>query len=154
MEVVELVVGPVDAGAARAWTGHMLRNLAVVREVPERLPFRLPDDVTDEFVRLLEGWYAGAEGRAVFEARESLDLDRLRSLVRYWANLDSLTDAQIAELGVTWSDERARPFFDALAAGVADALARSGAPDPFAELLADPDRVPGDPSGGGSGTRG
>jgi hypothetical protein len=148
-EQVILVVGPVDGRAARAWTGHMLRNLDVIRAAPERLPFRLPADVTTEFVRLLERWYLAADGRDVFEAREEIEDERLRSLVRYWANLDSLTDQQVADLGVTWSPEHARPFFDALAAGVAEALAGLGDPDPFAEHLADRDRVTG---AGGAGT--
>lgn len=152
MATVLLQVGPVDAVAARAWTGHMLRNLDVVRAVPDRLPFRLPPDVTAEFVRLLDRWHHDAHGTDVFEAREELDVERLRSLVRYWANLDSLTDEQIADLGVTWSPEHARPFFEALAAGVAEALARTGDPDPFAELLVDPGRVPG--AGGTETARG
>lgn len=147
-----LVVGPVDAAAARAWTGHMLRNLEVIRAAPERLPFRLPADVTAEFVRLLEKWYLDADGRHVVEIREELEEERLRSLVRYWANLDSLSDAQVAALGVTWSPEHARPFFEALAQGVAAALATAGDPDPFAELLADRDRVTG--AGGTETARG
>lgn len=147
-----LVVGPVDADAARAWTGHMLRNLEVVAEARDRLPFRLPEEVSDDFVGLLQGWLDLAQGRDVFEWEARFDPERLRSLVRYWANLDALTDDQVAALGVSWSPPHARPFFDALARAVAEAFERAGDPDPFAELLADVERVPGDPGPGGGRT--
>jgi hypothetical protein len=149
---VLLVVGPVDADAARAWTGHMLHNLEVVAEARERLPFRLPEEVSDDFVGLLRGWLDLAQGCDVFEWEARFDPERLRSLVRYWANLDALTDDQVAALGVTWSPPHARPFFEARARAVAEAFDRAGGPDPFAELLADPARVPGDPSAKGGRT--
>ena len=152
---VLLRIGPVDATAARVWTAHMLGSLDVVARSSDRLPFRLPPEVTADFRRLLREWNGIATGREVFEWQGQFDLDRLRSLVRYWANLDALTDDQMAGLGVTWSPPHARPFFDALATAVATTLAETGDTDPFADLLADKGRVPGEPLARGTdGTRG
>jgi hypothetical protein len=131
---VRITIGPVDAGAARLWSHHLLANLTIVKDQVERLPFRLPADVIDDFAALLSTWVLHAEGD-VFLWSDDLDEDRVRNLVRYWANLDSLGDEVVVALGLTWAPAEARPFFDALARGVADGLASTGTSDPFAELL-------------------
>jgi hypothetical protein len=123
----------------------MILNLRAIRPQRDRMPFRLPDEVADAIETLLVRWHDRAHRCGdVFEAVEEIDEDELRLLVRYWANLDSLTDAQVAALGVDWSSAEERPFFEALAHGVARALAdadaageAAGAGDPFAELLVD-----------------
>ena len=139
---VRVEIGPVDAKAARGWTAQMASNLRAIRPQRARLPFRLPDEVADAIEGFLDAWHAHALGCGpVFHVVEVIEEDELRQLVRYWANLDSLTDEQVAALGVDWSSAEARPFFDALAVGVAQALsgvdAAGGGPgrDAFAELL-------------------
>jgi hypothetical protein len=136
---VRIVIGPVSAAAARGWTAHMVANLRAIRPRRDRMPFRLPDEVADAIEALLVGWHDHALVCGdVFEAVEEIDDDEVRLLVRYWANLDSLTDEQVAALGVDWSSPANRPFFEALANGVARALAgdgESGGSDAFAELL-------------------
>jgi hypothetical protein len=57
---------------------------------------------------------------------------RLEHLVRYWANLDVLTDELVDRLGLAWAPLETRPFFDALVAGVGAALRG----DPYVRLLA------------------
>lgn len=133
--VIRVDIGPVDAGAAQTWTSHLLANLAVVRARAGTLPFRLPDEVADEFERLLLEWHALAVRTTTFHWTSDLPPDHVRALVRYWANLDSLSDDVVRALGVDWAPPSARPFFEALAAGVADALAAAGPEDRFAELL-------------------
>lgn len=132
-----IVVGPVDAASARAWTGHLLAALEVVRAERHLLPFRLPDEVAHDFERFLRTWADIARDADVFFWEADLDPDQVRSLVRYWANLDSLGDDWVDGVGLAWSPMAARPFFDALTSGVADALSREGEPDPFADLLVD-----------------
>ena len=129
-----IAIGPVDADAARRWTRHLLGNLTIVRTRLELLPFGLPGEVIEDFAGLLSTWSHHAEGE-VFFWRDDLDVDRVRNLVRYWANLDSLSDERVAALGLTWAPAAARPFFDALTRAVAEAFAATGDPDPFAELL-------------------
>ena len=53
---MRVVIGPVDAGAAREWTEHMLANLEVVRSRRSLLAFALPDEVLDQFRQLLGEW--------------------------------------------------------------------------------------------------
>jgi hypothetical protein len=141
---VRIEIGPVAATAAHGWTAHMVENLRAIRPQRDRMPFRVPDEVAEAIETLLVRWRdQAADGGDVFHVIEVMDEDEVRSLVRYWANLDSLTDQQVAALGVDWSTPEERPFFDALVAGVARALgdadAAAGAPvrDAFAGLLVD-----------------
>jgi hypothetical protein len=114
----------------------MVENLRTLRPQRDRMPFRLPDEVSLAIEDHLLRWQAvAAKGSEVFHVVEEVDDDELRLLVRYWANLDSLTDEQVRTLGVDWSSADHRPFFDALVQGVARALADAG--DGFAGLLSD-----------------
>jgi hypothetical protein len=139
---VRIEIGPVVASAALGWTAHMVENLRAIRPQRHRMPFRLPDEVVDAIEALLLRWHDHARtSTGDFHVVEVMDEAEVRLLVRYWANLDSLTDEQVAALGVDWSSSEARPFFDALAVGVARGLAEAGddasgeGPDAFAELL-------------------
>jgi hypothetical protein len=133
---VQVEIGPVAAAAARDWTAHMGANLRALRPLRHRLPFRLPDEVIDAIAGHLDRWHRHALACGeVFHVVDEIDEAEVRTLVRYWANLDSLSDEQVASLGVDWSSAAARPFFDALAHGVATALAGGPGPDAFAELL-------------------
>ena len=142
---MRIEIGPVDVGAARCWLAHVLRNLAVVRRNRQLLPFRLPDEVADDLDLLLSSLLEHAEGTDGDEFRWGglLAADRVRLLVHYWANLDSLSDDQVRALGVDWSPPAGRPFFVALTEAIAVALAADdrGA-NPFAELLVDHGRRP------------
>lgn len=131
---MRIVIGPVDAEASRQWTRHLLANLTIVKRRRSQLPFRLPSEVVEDFAQLLSVWSGHAEGD-VFLWSGDLEEDWVRSLVRYWANLDSLSDDEVAALGLTWAPPAARPFFDAVTTAVAEALASTGTRDPFAELL-------------------
>ena len=126
-----------DVEAARSWLAHVIEGLAVVRERQDLLPFRLPTEVADDIAKLLDTWADLAEvSTDEFHWVGILDEEQVRMLVRYWANLDSMSDALVLELGVDWSPAAGRPFFVALTTAVAEALAGAGqGPDPFAELL-------------------
>jgi hypothetical protein len=142
---VLVAIGPVDADAARRWTAHMLANLEVVRAQRDLLPIRLPDEVVEDFTVLLHDWHAQAVRSDLFHWTADLDPAAVRSLVRYWANLDSLSDEQVRRLGISWAPPSGRPFFEAVAAGVAEALAAEdvdGRSDPFADLLVEHGRRP------------
>ena len=141
MNAVRLHIGPVDAAAAKGWTGHMLANLALLRTRLDKLPFRLPPEIVDELCDLLGQWHDHAkdaiDARTSFVWEADLEADDVQRLVRYWANLDSLPDDIIDRLGVTKPPFPTKLFFDALAAGVAEALTdqTTNEPDPFAALL-------------------
>ena len=135
---MRIEIGPVDAEAARSWLAHVGASLPVVRQQRHVLPFRLPDEVADDLEGLIAEWarVAAVEGDGAFHWIGDLAHERVRMLVRYWANLDSLTDDLVRELGVDWSPPAGRPFFVALAGAIAGALAADEpGGDPFAELL-------------------
>jgi hypothetical protein len=132
---VRVEIGPVDANAAEVWTDHMLGNLAVIRTQLEKLPFKLPEEIVDELGDLLRRWNDHAveaiADQKDFRWQQDFDEADVHRLVQYWANLDSLTEEHLDRFGIKWSPLESRPFFDALAAGVAGALQH----DPFADLL-------------------
>lgn len=127
-------IGPVSGAAARAWCEHLRANLDVVAARREVLPFNLPDEVVEAFAVLLDEWRQAASGD-IFEWSADFTEDELRSLVRYWANLNAMTARHLDEFGITWSPDDARPFFHALVAGVEQAFVDEGRPDPFLVLL-------------------
>jgi hypothetical protein len=134
---VTVRVGPVDAEHARTWIAHELRNVEILRANAEKLPFLVPDEIVDEIISYLHEWEFVAAGDGPFEWSAPLDRHRLELLVRYWANLDLMTDELVDRLGLAWAPLSTRPFFDALVAGVDAALRTDdGVPDPFARILA------------------
>jgi hypothetical protein len=134
---MRMEVGPVDVEAARCWLAHVIGGLAVVRGRADLLPFRLPPEVAHEIDALLREWQDLADASTgEFHWTGRLEEEQVRTLVRYWANLDSMSDDLVRELGVDWTPPPGRPFFVALTTAVADALAGAEhGPDPFAELL-------------------
>ena len=133
-ETMEITVGPVPSAAALQWTDATIRNLARVRRATA-LPIQLPEDVATAFDDLLRQWQAIARRSDTF--RWTADFERAWAirLVQYWANLDALSDQHATELGLEWSPPDARPFFAALADGVASALANDGVDEPFSQFL-------------------
>ena len=102
--------------------------------------------MADEIETLLTTWRDAATAdpdAPTFHWTGSLEEEQVRVLVRYWANLDSMSDDLLRELGVDWSPAAGRPFFTALTTAVAEALAEVGAgPDPFADLLVERNDLP------------
>lgn len=127
-------IGPVSGEAARAWCDHLRRNLVVVADQRDALPFRLPDEIVEAFSVLLDEWRAAADGD-VFEWSADFPVDDVRTLVRYWANLDLMTAAHLERFEITWSPAEARPFFHALVAAVDQAFRDEDLTDPFVDLL-------------------
>lgn len=135
--MMRLEIGPVGAEAARCWLAHVIGGFEVVRAKQELLPFRLPEEVADDIAKLLATWHDVAEvADGEFHWEGVLEEAEVRTLVQYWANLDSMSDDLVRQLGVDWTPAPGRPFFVALTTAVATALADlEGGPDPFAELL-------------------
>lgn len=134
-------IGPVDAELARRWTVHLLASLEVLAARRELLPFRLPDEAIDGFTRLLMRWRDHADGHQEFTWADELDPEEVRMLVQYWANLDSMDEGLLRRLGLTWSPEGTRPFFEAVALGMALALEGDEKASPFARHLAERGRL-------------
>jgi hypothetical protein len=136
-ETVTVRVGPVDVGPARAWIAHEQRNLAILRANVEKLPFHVPAEVIDLIGAYFDEWEPIASGAGPFEWTATMDRHQLELVVRYWANLDLMTDELVERVGVEWAPLSTRSFFDAVVAAVDVALRHDdGSPDPFARILA------------------
>lgn len=97
----------------------------------------MPDDVIGSIAAYPDEWRFAAAGDGPFDWSAVLGRRRLELLVRYWANVDLLTDELVDRLGLGWAPPSTRPFFDALVAGVDAVLRRDdGSRDPFARALA------------------
>ena len=132
---LELRVGPVPAAAARVWIANTRAILGAVRTHPEMVT--VPTDVLDLFESLLGQWNdTAADAREFFWVARA-DAAEVGRVVEHWAVIDSLGDEQLARLGVHWSPPEGRVFFEALTAGVLQAMERHGATRRLAERLAD-----------------
>jgi DNA-binding NarL/FixJ family response regulator len=119
---VEILLGPVNAAAARIWVKNTSTILAAVRAHPELLDEPVPGDVLDQFEALLETWRTLAEATEDFYWTARGDALDVETLVDWWARIDRLSPAQLAALGVHWSPPDGEPFFHALTACVIDAI--------------------------------
>jgi CheY-like chemotaxis protein len=115
-------VGPVEASAARLWIENTRAIIAAVRAHPDVLPTAPSPEILDQFEHYLSIWEELATNTTSFfwsaRARPS-DVD---SLLEAWAAMDSMTDEQLTELGVSWSPPEAQPFYRALTSGILAAL--------------------------------
>lgn len=119
---VEVRVGPVSSGAARAWVANSKKIAAAVADHPEVI--EVSDEILDTLRSLLDDWEAIARGSGEFVWKARIDRDQLTTLVEEWANIDDMSDDQLQQLGVAWSPPEAKPFFQALTDGVLGALQR------------------------------
>lgn len=134
---VEVRVGPVPSEAASLWVANTAGILAALRRHPEVMPIEVPEDVMDLFGRFLDTWGGIAREEAEFSWVARTTPDELHRIVEYWAALDRLTDDDLAVLGCSWSPPAARPFFNALTAGVLEALAAHAESRELARTLAE-----------------
>ena len=127
--LVSMTVGPVPAASARTWAAASRRTLATVRERPD---LDVPADVVEAFEAYLDQWEPQMSG-AVFAWTGSVDADQLRHLAAHWARLVNLARDD-SETAITPADPEGQAFYDALAAGFAEALAAAdpATPEPFA----------------------
>lgn len=121
---IEATVGPVSSAAARVWIPNTRAILDAAVAHPEVVGMTIPEDVVELFRSFLAQWEAVASGSDVFRwvarARPA-DVERA---IEYWLAIDGMTDEQMGRLGVEWSPPEGAPFFDALAAGMLEALNR------------------------------
>lgn len=124
---VTVYIGPVSARSARAWLRAATESLAVAR----RRDLGVPADVLDAFDRYLALW--GCEmGGELFEWSGAVDPPLLRRLASQWARLAALAREDPDGSGLRPADADGAAFFDALAVGLADALARADDRERFA----------------------
>lgn len=119
---VEVRVGPTSGKSARLWIANSKRILAAVTN--HRDLVEVPDDALALFWSLLDRWDEVAQNAEEFLWVARAARDDVARIVEQWSVIDGMTDEQLTRLGVEWSPPDARPFFEALTAGVLRALER------------------------------
>jgi CheY-like chemotaxis protein len=121
---MEIHVGPVCARSAQAWITNTRKILVAVANRPDVIGTEIPDDVQQMYHSFLDEWetLAATTDEVVLLLRATpSDIYRL---AHYWGAIDAISDEGIAHLGVTWAPPEGAAFFEALTAGVLDALQR------------------------------
>lgn len=115
-------IGPVASSAARVWIRNTLGILRALRAHPDAVRSPVSDEVLATFTRFLHQWLATAAESETFHWAARADVATVQSLMEQWAVIDGLSDDEMAALGCTWSPPEGHPFFEALTAGVLEAL--------------------------------
>lgn len=132
---VAIRVGPVSSESARLWVANSTAILAGLRRRPEVLSEPVPPRILDNLADLLDSWGSVAAETDIFVWAGRAPAETVREIVEAWARVDTMTDAQLAELGCQWSVPEARPFFHALTEAVLKGLDRHEVTRRLAELL-------------------
>jgi CheY-like chemotaxis protein len=132
---IEIHVGPVSSKAARVWVANTTKIIDAVAAHPEVLGHTIPPNVIDLFRSFLQQWEAIAASTEEFRWVARAQPDEVNHVVNEWAVIDSMTDDQVARLGVAWSPPEGAPFFTALTTGVLTALRRHEETQRLAERL-------------------
>jgi CheY-like chemotaxis protein len=135
--LVEVAVGPVSSDAAVLWTTNTSLILDAVRRHPDVLPQLVPEAALDFFVDLLRTWAVLAAETEEFVWRGWAKAGDVQRLVEYWAMIDRMDDVTLASLGCRWVAPEGTPFFEALTAGVMEALTATAETRELARRLAD-----------------
>ena len=121
---VPIRIGPVPAASARSWLVSTRQNLLrVIASRDDALPFKLPGEVTDHFVAVLDEWAAAADTSETFDFETQLEADTVARLFVYWLNLASLSRDQRARLGLVDPPAESAAFADAVRASMLSSLA-------------------------------
>jgi CheY-like chemotaxis protein len=149
---VSVCIGPVSAPSGRAWLAAATETLAEAR----RRDLGVPPDVLDAFDHYLDLWARELDGE-VFQWTGTIDALVLRRLASQWARLAAMARDDPAASGLRPAAPEGGAFFDALAVGLADALARADDRERFApkfeEVVPDFDGGPHSAASADAGTR-
>jgi CheY-like chemotaxis protein len=134
--LVEVTVGPVSSDAAVLWTTNTALILDAVRRHPEVLSAPVPEDALDFFADLLRTWAVLAAETEEFLWRGWAKAVEVQRLVEYWAMIDGMGDERLESIGCRWVAPEGTPFFEALTAGVLEALSATEETRALARRLA------------------
>ena len=128
MASVEVSIGPAPGASARVWLVAAQQTIATVKSRPE---LDVPDDVLAAFDRYLELW-SREMGGDEFRWTGTVDAAVLRRLASHWARLVTLAREDGSDSGLLPADPEGEAFFEALATGMGEALARADDAEAFA----------------------
>lgn len=117
--MVRVNIGPVPAGAARAWTRSARETLATVRSRPD---LEVPDDVVAAFESYVDQWSDIAEVIDPFLWAGDIDTGLLRVLGAHWARLVTMARTDPGR-GIRPADPEGEAFYNALAIAIVEGAA-------------------------------
>ena len=132
---VEVRLGPVASGAARAWIANTRKLLEALTLQPDVIGGPVAGSVMATFQQFLDAWETVARDSDYFFWTGRADPDDVRAILGEWARIDSMDDEALAMLGCSWAPPEARPFFDSLTAAIVDALGEEDDTRRLAERL-------------------
>jgi hypothetical protein len=133
---VRFRIGPVPAASARSWLGSARQNLLrIIAARDDALPFKLPEEVSDHFVAVLDAWAAVADTSKAFDVDDEVEVDTVSRLFVYWLNLASLSWDQRDRLGLVDPPPEAAPFADALRASMLRSLGGHESLEPLGRFV-------------------
>jgi hypothetical protein len=99
------------------------------------LPAAPPPAILDQFEHYLAIWEELSTATDSFFWSASAKPSDVDVLLESWAAMDSMSNDQLAELGVQWSPPDALPFYRALTTGILDALEAHAGNQELAHVL-------------------
>jgi hypothetical protein len=133
--LIAVTIAPVSAASAQAWVENADRVLDCLERGREKVPFALPIETLEQLRDFLDEVCAQV-GNDTSEVTVEFEVTELRNLMTYWFNITMLDETQRDRLGIAWTPPRGRGFADALAGGVASAMANVPELAAFAGQLA------------------
>lgn len=117
-------VGPVPAASALEWIDNTARIIGAVRAHPELTDSAVPPDVLDTFDEYLAIWREIAQAKPEFVWAATAEPSEVHRLIEAWATIDRIPDEQLAAVGLAWSPDLGRAFYQAATQAIMEALAR------------------------------
>lgn len=116
--MVRFEIGPVSMRAARRWLTHARASVDGFRASGQP---GIPTPVLDEFEALIDQWSGSVDRGELFHWQSVVPVERLRRLATFWAVAARAVRSPETEL--SGPPAEARPFYEALVAGVTSAIA-------------------------------
>lgn len=133
-------LGPVPAAMAAAWVANARLLVEAVRVHRGQISIDVHESMLDVLELVLDIWDGCAARSDPFVWSTETDANQVLYLAREWLEIGSLTADELDQIGCVWAPEWTRPFADALATGVVEALRAvgEGGEPLLARLLGEP----------------
>jgi hypothetical protein len=116
-------IGPVDAGSVTMWVAYARTVLAQALSRPAEHRITVPPETIEGFERFLDQWQEVAERDTTFVWVAEVDPDEVEFLTHAWFSIAGALAAEADKRGFPLSPAEGDEFYQALIAGVLDALA-------------------------------
>jgi two-component system chemotaxis response regulator CheY len=128
-------IGPVPSDAALEWIDNSCRIVEAVRANPELTEAPVDVVVLDTFDEYLSAWRDVARENEEFVWAASATPSEVDRLLSAWATIDRIPEERLEEVGLSFTGERGRLFFETITSAVMEALARHEATRELAQRL-------------------